>query len=231
MRLLFYSAGFDWRCNISPDVSLTHRLTSILLWWTSNKCLKIALVKCQCYHSHGINQKTTVYLCVTLCKTHFKRWIWSVIVLLPRSSSSGLHMVLNWKTVNSGLFHLVPDQHKPCCKCWWHGHPPAPWKAELSQLSRAGLPSAQPWERRGAVMSDCAAGVFPSWDLAQVTHPQLQVESPGPPSGSVAFFAAKGEQLSQCQCRWLMNQLSYPWFVQLVIHSNLMEFCNSCTGM
>lgn len=80
-------------------------------------------------------------------------------------------------------------------------------------------------------MSVCTAGLFPSRDLAQVTHPQLQVESPGPPSGSVAFFAAKGEQFSQCQCRWLKNQLSCPWFVHVIIYSSLMKFCNSCAGM
>lgn len=229
MCLLFYSAGFDCRCSISPDVSHTHKLTSILLWWTNHKCLKIALAKCQCYHSHGIHQKTNVYMSATVCKTHFKRWIWSVILLSPPSSSSGLHMVLNWKTVSSGLLHLVPDQHKLCCKCWWYEHLSSlsSLKTELCQLSRAGFAQCPAlWEERGSDGRLCCR-FFSCWDLTQVRHPQLQVGSPGPPSGSVAFSAAKGEQLSQSHCTWLKNQLSCPWFVLLIVHSSLMKFCDS----
>lgn len=191
MSLLFYSAGFDWRCNISPDVSLTHKLTSILLWWTNNKCLEIALAKCQCYHRHGIHQKTNVYMCNTSCKTHFKRWIWSGMVLLPRSSSSGLHMVLEWKTVNSGLVHLVPDQLKPCCQCWWNEHLPS-----LQSLKNRALvcPVGGEGQRCQAVLQ----GFFPPGTLPRWHIPSCSWRALGP-SGSVAFFAAKGERL--CQCR------------------------------
>lgn len=210
--------------------------TSIPLWWTNNKCLKIALAKCQCYHSHGIRQKTNVCMCVTLCKTHFKRWIWSVIFLLPRSLSSGLHMMLNWKAVSSGLLQASPGSWSTqallqVLMVWTSVSLLVPDTQSSVSWVGQGLPSAQPCERRGAAMSVCTAGLFPSWDLAQVTHPQLQVESPGPPSGSVAFFAAKGEQFSQCQCRWLKNQLSCPWFGHVIIYSSLMKFCNSCAGM
>lgn len=158
MRLLFYSAAFDWRCNISPDVSLSHKLTSIPLWWTNSKCLKIALAKCQCYHSHGVHQKTNVYMCVTLCRTHFKRWSWSVIFLLPTSLSSGLHVMLNWRIVSSGLLHLVPGQHKPCVlMVWTHLSLAVPQTQSSVGWVGQGLPSAQPCGRRGAGIAPCAA--------------------------------------------------------------------------
>lgn len=223
MCLLFYSAGFDWGCNISPDVSLTHKLASILLWWTSNKCLKIALVKCQCYHGHGINQKTNVYVGVTLCKTHFERWIWSVIVLLPRpSSSDGRRSVLvcfTWFLINTSPAAGADDMGTV-----------VPEKQSSASSVGQGVPSAQPCERRGAAMPGCAAGFFPLGNGPGDTSPAAG----GEPWASLClcgFFWCQRWALSQCQCRWLKDELGCPCFVLLVIHSCLMEFCNPCTGM